>query len=96
VVRTNITEFVYKYRPERVLIFAPVILKGAQTKLCGEFADEISRLFEFYWFAEDDEREGEKVNPGIGGQVYERLGIGSRAEKNRYTPQLVRERRVLS
>lgn len=93
VVRTNITELVYDLEPARVLIFAPVILKGADERLRQEFDDDISRRFEFYWFAEDDEKEGENVKPGIGGQVYERLGIGTRAEKNRYTPELVRERR---
>jgi hypothetical protein len=93
VVRTNITELVYDHNPARVLIFAPVILKGAQERLGQEFDDDVSRRFEFCWFAEDDEKEGENVKPGIGGQVYERLGIGTRADKNRYTPELVRERR---
>jgi hypothetical protein len=93
VVRTNITELVYDRNPSRVLIFAPVVLKGADEKLRQELDDDVSRRFEFYWFAEDDEKQGENVVPGIGGQVYERLGIGTRADKNRFTPELVRERR---
>jgi hypothetical protein len=93
VVRTNITELVYQRDPGRVLIFAPVVLKGANQRVRQEFEADISQRFEFYWFAEDDEKEGENVKPGIGGQVYERLGIGTRAEKNRYIPNLVRERR---
>jgi hypothetical protein len=96
VVRTNITELVYDLEPARVLIFAPVIYKDADERLCQEFEDAIARRFEFYWFAEDDEKEGENVIPGIGGQVYERLGMGGRADKNRYTPQLVRQRRKLA
>jgi hypothetical protein len=92
VVRTNITELVYDRNPARVLIFAPVVLKGAEDKLKREFDDDISRRFEVYWFAEE-EKEGENVKPGIGGQVYERLGLGSRADKNSHTPELVRERR---
>lgn len=87
VVRTNITELVYDLDPARVLIFAPVIYKDADERLCQEFDDALARRFEFYWFAEDDEKEGENVIPGIGGQVYERLGIGTRADKNRYTPE---------
>ena len=93
VVRTNITELVYDRDPARVLVFAPVVLRGAEQKLRDEFEDDIARRFEFYWFAEDDEKEGENVKPGVGGQVYERLGLGSRADKNRITPALVRERR---
>lgn len=95
VVRTNITELVYDLEPARVLIFAPVIYKGADERLSQEFDDAIARRFEFYWFAEDDEKQGENVIPGIGGQVYERLGIGTRADKNRYTPELIRQRRKL-
>lgn len=93
VVRTNITELVYDLDPAHVLIFAPVIYKGANERLGREFDREIARRFEFHWFAEDDEKQGESVIPGIGGQVYERLGIGSEADKNRYTPELVQERR---
>lgn len=96
VVRTNITELVHDLEPARVLIFAPVIYKGADEKLRQEFDDAIARRFEFYWFAADDEKEGENVIPGIGGQVYERLGIGTKADKNRYTPELVRQRRTLA
>ncbi len=93
VVRTNITEMIQDHDPARLLIFAPVVLKGAEEKLREEFDDNIARRFEVYWFAEDDEKEGENVKPGIGGQVYERLGIGPRTDKNRYTPELVKERR---
>lgn len=93
VVRTNITALVHDLDPARVLIFAPVIYKGADERLSQEFDDAIARRFEFYWFAEDDEKQGENVIPGIGGQVYERLGIGTRADKNRYTPELIRQRR---
>lgn len=93
VVRTNIAELVYDRDPARVLIFAPVVLTGADRKLTQEFDADIARRFEFFWFAEDDEKQGDDVVPGIGGQVYERLGIGGQKEKNRYTPQLVKERR---
>jgi len=94
VVRTNITELVYERNPRRVLIFAPVILKGAETRVAADFELGISDRFEFYWFAQDDKKDGENVLPGIGGQVYERLGIGNKAEKNAYIPSLIRERRT--
>ena len=94
VVRTNITELVYERNPRRVLVFAPVVLDGAESRVTADFEPAISERFEFYWFAKDDEKDGENVIPGIGGQVYERLGIGTKAEKNAFTPSLVRERRT--
>lgn len=95
VVRTNITELVYEHDPARVLVFAPVVLKGADAKLSQEFEPAVASRFEFLWYAEDDEKRGDDVVPGIGGQVYERLGLGTQKDKNRYTPELVRERRRL-
>jgi len=94
VVRTNIAELVYDLNPSRILVFAPVILEGGQAQVSEEFDSNISDRFEFYWFAQDDEKDGENVVPGIGGQVYERLGLGTKEEKNRYTPNLVKQRRL--
>jgi hypothetical protein len=49
------------------------------------------------FFAEDDERtEDGIVLPGIGGDVYERLGFEGQETKNRFIPKIVRERRALS
>jgi hypothetical protein len=96
VVRTNITELVHDLDPARVLIFAPVLHRGADERLRQEFDDAIARRFEFYCFAEDDGRDGKDLIPGLGGQVHERPGVGSRADGNRYTPQLVRQRRKLA
>jgi hypothetical protein len=95
VVKANITEMVAEFDPERVLIFAPVVLKGAGDRLRNEFDEATASRFEFYWFAEDDEKDGDDVKPGIGGQVYERLGLGTRHDKNRYTPELIKERRTV-
>ena len=33
------------------------------------------------------------IIPGIGGEVYARLGFGTQDDKNRYTPELVKQRR---
>jgi two-component system phosphate regulon response regulator PhoB len=92
VVRTNITEIIHDRNPDRVLIFSPVVLKGADDRLREEFDSDIARRFEFFWFAEDTETNDQgEVVPGVGGNVYERLGLAS--EKTRYVPELVKERR---
>lgn len=94
VIRTNISELVYDLEPERVLILAPVVLAGAQQNLEAEFDPEISERFEYLWFAEDDQKEDDgTVIPGIGGSVYELLGIGTSETKNSFVPQLVESRR---
>ena len=43
------------------------------------------------WLA-NDELNGREIVPGIGGMVYDRLGLGGEAKKNQYIPHLVRER----
>lgn len=94
VVRTNITELVYKQKPQRILVVAPVLLEGARQRLKAEFPPDISRRFRYLWLAEDDEAESDgTVLPGIGGSVYARLGIVTEGTKNTYVPELVRERR---
>jgi hypothetical protein len=35
------------------------------------------------------------VIPGIGGSVYERLGFSGQDDKNRYIPQIVKDRRAM-
>ena len=95
VVRTNISELVYDREPNKVLIVAPVILHGTEQQIRDEFAPSVSEKFEFYWFAEDNERkENGEVIPGIGGSVYELLDVGTSASKNNYIPEIVKERRM--
>lgn len=95
VVRTNLLHMMEQVAPQRIVITAPVMFQGAEEKLQREFPSEISERFEFLYFAVDDvaNTQGEVI-PGIGGSVYERLGIGSARTKNQYTPQIVRERRA--
>ncbi|MEM8723362.1 MAG: hypothetical protein AAGE84_29435 [Cyanobacteria bacterium P01_G01_bin.39] len=94
VVRTNLTNLIQKIEPEKILIVAPVIYKGAEDRLQSSFKPSIYEKFEFFYFAEDDERTDEGiVMPGIGGDVYQRLGFKDQDDKNRTTPQIVRERR---
>lgn len=91
-IRTNLAELFASKNPTHIEIISPVLLKGAQQSLAAEFAPEVSERFRYFWFAEDDERkEDGEVIPGIGGSVYELLGLGP--EKNRYTPEIVKTRR---
>ena len=70
--------------------------REAEGLVSGEFPAEVAAKFEFYSFAADGEKVGDNVVPGIGGQVYERLGIGPHEVKNRYSPMLVKERREVA
>jgi hypothetical protein len=93
VVRANLSALLGAVQPKRILIFAPVVLAGATLKLREDFPEEIADQFEVYFFAEDNQKDGETVIPGIGGQVYQRLGLGDGNEKNKYTPAIVKQRR---
>lgn len=93
VVRTNLTRMISRSAPSKILVVAPVMFAGAESSLAAEFPPAISSQFEFIHFATDSEREGENVVPGIGGSVYQLLGLGDCKEKNRYVPEIVKERR---
>ena len=57
-----------------------------------EFPDEIANKFNFISFRIDGERaEDGEVIPGIGGQVYQLLGIGDQPALNGYMPDVVKE-----
>lgn len=93
VVKTQLTRLIGKVDPERIAIVAPVMYKDGMPNLLHEFPVELTKKFEFFYFAIDDERsESGEVIPGIGGMVYPRLGLGDISEKNRYIPQMVVER----
>ncbi len=95
VVRTNLTRAISDANPQRVFVASPVMLEGAEERLSREFPDEVAKKFEFVHFATDTEKspDGDEVIPGIGGSVYELLGLGNSSSKNRYMPDIVRERR---
>lgn len=94
VVRTNLTHLIERTIPQQIFVVAPVLLKGATIHLEQEFDRSISEKFEYLYFAEDSESNQQGiVFPGIGGDVYVRLGYENQADKNRYVPQLVKERR---
>lgn len=90
VVKTNLTKVLSDARDAEVVVAAPVLLRGAQSRLASEFPDRISDRFKYVWFAEDSERNGDEVVPGIGGAVYDRLGLNT---NDAFTPKIVQERR---
>lgn len=93
VVRTNLANMVAKSNPRRIFVAAPVMLKGAEASLRSEFIPELSSRFEYLTLAIDDQRDGRMVVPGVGGDIYVRLGYGGAEQKNRHIPQLVKSRR---
>lgn len=93
VVRTQLTHLINKICPEEIYIVAPVMYKDAQTNLKKEFPASISNQFKFLTFAIDTIKDVEKgVILGVGGMVYPKLGLGDIHEKNKYIPNLVKER----
>ncbi len=97
VVRTNLANLIAKASPKRIFVVAPVMFKGAEKNLARDFIPEISSRFEFLTLAIDDEkRDGKWVVPGVGGDIYARLGYGNIEEKNRHLPLLVKSRRQKS
>lgn len=94
VVRTNLIEMLDKINNiENIFILAPVAHEDSEDKLKAEFPIEISNKFKFYCFAIDDEKtENGEVQPGIGGQIYELLGLGNQPALTGYIPDVVMER----
>jgi len=91
VVKTNLAMLIDGVTPSRVVVAAPVMLKGADERLASEFTSEVAGRFEYLTFAIDDQKDqDDNVVPGIGGSVYERLGFEA---KNTHVPELVRQRR---
>ena len=98
VVRTNLLDAVAALRPHGIVVAAPVMRAGAEEALRGDFPPEIGLGFRFLTFAVDDEVDPASgaVVPGVGGQVYERLGYGPPERLPSMTPDIVRERRSSS
>jgi len=92
VVKTNITALFDKIRPKKIHIVSPVMHVDSDKKLLQEFPRNYSSIFDFEFLAKDkfrDNKTGE-VLPGVGGNVYERLGFSGQKDKNDYWPKLVR------
>ncbi|RFM27348.1 hypothetical protein [Deminuibacter soli] len=94
VIRTNLNYLIERIEPKKIFIASPVLLANSIGKLKNEFPQEISDKFDFFYFAEDqDLNDKGEVVPGIGGSVYQRLGLVDSLAKNKYIPEIVRERR---
>lgn len=93
VIRTNLEYLIKKINPQKIKIFSPVIYKNSDEILKRQFDSKISSKFDFTYFAKDDTVENNNVVPGIGGNVYQRMGFGDNFDKNKYIPNLVKERR---
>jgi hypothetical protein len=93
VVKTNLTRMLSSGTPGRIYVASPVMLDGVEEHLRDEFPKYIGDRFQFVHFSTHFEKDGENVVPGIGGSVYELLGLGDEASKNSYLPDIVRERR---
>lgn len=93
VVRTNLLRLLDEAHPGTVHILAPVMLTGAKDRLAQSLPSELVSQFDFVSFAVDTEVTSEGIIlPGIGGEIYERLGLGGIVEKNAAMPSLVEER----
>lgn len=94
VVRTNLINLIQKIEPKKIFIAALVIYDGAEEKLKNEFEEHIHNKFKFFNFAKDSTRTSDgEVIPGIGGNIYLRLGFDNQDKKNEYIPEIVKQRR---
>lgn len=93
VVKTNLMHLLELAKPKQIHIMAPVVLKGAEARLSSEFEPHIADQFQYWLLATDDTKDDSgNVLPGIGGEVYGRLGFDGQRGKNAYFPSFIRER----
>ena len=93
VVRTNLLRLLEAITPSHIHVVAPVMLQGAEDRLAEFLPEDVVERFEYSTFAIDSEKtETGLVVPGIGGEVYERLGLGNHITKNEVMPRLVEAR----
>ncbi len=92
VVRTNLLEVIEQVKVQTIYIVSPVMHKNSEAALKSEFPAKISKKFKFIYFAQDTikEKSGEVV-PGIGGEVYPKLGLDDQPVKTGFIPELVKE-----
>ncbi len=90
VVKTNLAHLLARAEPARIHVMAPVLLEGAEERLAAEFEPEVAERFEYWVFATDSEKDQMgNVLPGIGGEIYSRLGFKGQASKNQVLPRLI-------
>ncbi|MHC9419185.1 hypothetical protein ACYZX9_11390 [Sphingomonas citri] len=93
VVKTNLMHLLEDADPEQIHIMAPVVLKGAEERLASEFDADLASRFRYWLLATDDTKdEHGNVLPGIGGEIYGRLGFDGQRGKNAHYPAFIKER----
>jgi hypothetical protein len=93
VVRTNLLRLLDEMKPLHIHVVSPVMLEGAPARLSRFMPEEVASRFEYLTFAIDTKKlDNGNVIPGIGGEVYDRLGLGDGISKNAVMPRLVEER----
>ncbi|EJG1590598.1 TPA: hypothetical protein ACVU4Y_003301 [Vibrio parahaemolyticus] len=93
VVKSNILSLYSSMTPSEVHVVAPVVYKEAEAILSNDFPSEFSSKFNFTWFAKDAVREDDgTVKPGIGGQIYYRLGLKDKPINTKFMPEVVLKR----
>lgn len=93
VVRTNLLEVIEQVRAKTIYIVSPVIHEKSEESLKGEFPLSISKKFKFIYFAKDNQKDNKtgEVIPGIGGEVYGKLGLVTQPVKISFMPELVKQ-----
>lgn len=93
VVKTNLLRLMSQNKKlmENVYVASPVMHVDAAKKLKSEFPASISEKFDFAYFALDSQKSGGDVKPGIGGQVYQLLGLDDQPAKTGYVPDLIKK-----
>ncbi|QFT86674.1 hypothetical protein FIU88_17145 [Halomonas sp. THAF12] len=92
VVKTNLLRLMSQNANllQNVHVASPVMHVDAEDKLKSEFPISISEKFDFAYFALDHQKAGREVYPGIGGQVYQLLGLKDQPAKTGYVPELIK------
>ncbi|SUA54069.1 Uncharacterised protein [Oligella ureolytica] len=93
VIKTNLLALIDKVKQSKAIyILAPVKHINSEENLKNEFSSEIANKFKFIYFAEDEVRESDgTVRPGIGGDIYEKLGLAGQPANIGYMPELVKK-----
>lgn len=93
VVKTNITALYSVVKPKSIHVVAPVMHTSSEKKLEKEFSSAISSLFKYTFLAKDSRKAKDgNILPGIGGDVYSKLGFKNKAHKNSTMPNIVSDK----
>lgn len=93
VVKTNLMHLLDLVNPREIHIMAPVMLRGAEARLSAEFDTGVAERFRYWLLATDEDKDADgNVLPGIGGEIYGRLGFTGQTGKNAYYPEFIKQR----